>query len=92
MAFRIPLIVKMEMPNPSPLSSNCDVVKVWAGGSNGTPINAVSMPANNVNMSNNIMSTNTDNFINMAMNLGENNKFDDSFVISNKPSEKEEPD
>lgn len=34
MAFRIPLIVKMEMPNPSPLSSNCDVVNIWNGDDN----------------------------------------------------------
>ncbi len=34
MAFRIPLIVKMEMPNPAPWSGNCDVVTIWNG--NGT--------------------------------------------------------
>lgn len=33
LGFKIPLIVKMEMPNPSPLSGNCDVVKIWSGGS-----------------------------------------------------------
>lgn len=32
LGFKIPLIVKMEMPNPSPLSSNCDVVNIWSGG------------------------------------------------------------
>ena len=31
-AFKIPVIVKLEMPNPSPLSSNSDVIKFW--GSN----------------------------------------------------------
>lgn len=31
MAFRIPLIVKMEMPNPAPWSGNCDVVTIWNG-------------------------------------------------------------
>lgn len=31
MAFKIPLIVKMEMPNPEPKSGNCDVVSVWSG-------------------------------------------------------------
>ena len=39
MAFRIPLIVKMEMPDPSPLSSNCDVVKVWNGGKKKKVVN-----------------------------------------------------
>ena len=28
-AFKIPLIIKMEMPNPEPSSSNCDVVSSW---------------------------------------------------------------
>ena len=27
----------MEMPNPSPLSSNCDVVRIWNGSGNGAP-------------------------------------------------------
>lgn len=31
MAFKIPLIVKMEMPNPAPWSGNCDVVTIWNG-------------------------------------------------------------
>ena len=31
LGFKIPIIVKMEMPNPSPLSSNCDVVRIWSG-------------------------------------------------------------
>ena len=31
LGFKIPLIIKMEMPNPAPLSGNCDVVKVWNG-------------------------------------------------------------
>lgn len=28
-AFKIPMIIKMEMPNPAPQSSSCDVVKTW---------------------------------------------------------------
>ena len=28
-AFKIPVIVKLEMPNPSPLSSNSDVIRFW---------------------------------------------------------------
>ena len=53
MAFRIPLIVKMEMPDPSPLSSNCDVVKVWSGGKKKSVVNnstssAVPTPTPNV--------------------------------------------
>ena len=37
LGFKIPIIVKMEMPNPSPLSSNCDVVRIWNGSGNGAP-------------------------------------------------------
>ena len=29
-AFKIPMIVKMEMPNPMPYSSNCDVSACWS--------------------------------------------------------------
>ena len=28
-AFRIPMIVRMQMPNPMPESSNCDIVSTW---------------------------------------------------------------
>ena len=28
-AFKIPMIVKMDMPNPEPYSSNSDVAKIW---------------------------------------------------------------
>ncbi len=28
-AFKIPMIVKLDMPNPMPYSSNCDVSKCW---------------------------------------------------------------
>ena len=45
MAFRIPLIVKMEMPNPAPLSGNCDVVSIWNG--NGIASNNVNNSVNN---------------------------------------------
>ncbi|MDD2377315.1 MAG: ATP-binding protein [Bacilli bacterium] len=29
-AFKVPMIVKMEMPDPEPYSANCDVVQSWA--------------------------------------------------------------
>ena len=29
--FKIPLIVRLEMPNPAPYSGNCDVVNIWDG-------------------------------------------------------------
>ena len=31
MAFTIPLIVKLQMPNPEPKSGNCNVVNIWSG-------------------------------------------------------------
>ena len=35
-AFKIPMIVKMEMPNPMPYSSNCDVSACWKMNGNPT--------------------------------------------------------
>jgi hypothetical protein len=29
-AFKVPSIIKMEMPNPAPSSGNCDVANTWA--------------------------------------------------------------
>lgn len=48
LGFKIPLIVKMEMPNPSPLSSNCDVVNIWSGSSSNEAIQDAN-DVNNVN-------------------------------------------
>ena len=28
-SFKIPMIVKMQMPNPAPSSSSCDVLNTW---------------------------------------------------------------
>ncbi len=30
-AFKIPLLIKMDMPNPTPYSSNCDIINTWKG-------------------------------------------------------------
>ncbi len=37
-AFRIPLIIKMQMPDPMPLSGDADVVTIWNGNSERKPI------------------------------------------------------
>ena len=29
-AFRVPMIIRMDMPNPEPSSSNCDVIDTWS--------------------------------------------------------------
>lgn len=34
LGFKIPLIIKMKMPDPAPLSGNCDVVSIWCGAQN----------------------------------------------------------
>ena len=38
LGFKIPLIVKMEMPDPAPLSGNCDVVTIWNGSGAPAPV------------------------------------------------------
>ncbi len=38
LAFKIPIIIKMEMPDPEPSSGNCNVVKIWNGGENTTSL------------------------------------------------------
>lgn len=30
LGFKIPMIIKLEMPDPSPLSGNCDVLGIWS--------------------------------------------------------------
>ncbi len=43
MAFTIPLIVKLRMPEPEPRSGNCDVVNIWNG--RGGNVNKTVAPA-----------------------------------------------
>jgi hypothetical protein len=33
-AFKVPMIIKMEMPNPAPSSSSCDIVNTWQQATN----------------------------------------------------------
>lgn len=56
MAFKIPLIVRLKMPDPAPKSGNCDVVKIWDGNGNKKadpknpePETKVEMPKQQVN-------------------------------------------
>ena len=39
MAFKIPLICKLQMPDPAPWSGNCDVVTIWNGNNKGASRN-----------------------------------------------------
>ena len=88
LGFKIPLIVKMQMPDPSPLSSNCDVVRIWGGGI-GDKLNNL----NNINNNNNnnislpssqsISNSNSvENLMNMAVMKGMSNPNTSSFVVN----------
>ncbi len=62
MAFRIPLIVKMEMPNPAPWSGNCDVVTIWNGnGTVNSTINEPDVPVREENISSGLNEMNSNN-------------------------------
>ncbi len=61
-AFKIPLIVKLKMPDPMPLSGNCDVVGIWDGHNNWQVQN--NQVNNAVNSSTVKVSTNINNEIN----------------------------
>ena len=47
LGFRIPLIVRMEMPNPAPWSGNANVVEIWKGKSANNVRGASPAPVNN---------------------------------------------
>lgn len=123
LGFKIPLIVKMEMPNPSPLSSNCDVVNIWSGSDNSISVTNPVGPSTNMVAVSDVSvvpeksvssisieipkiesnpteeaqtpvlmvnsdetpvmtnSTGASNNLNSILNIGEEEKFDDSFVI-----------
>lgn len=67
MAFKIPLICKLEMPNPAPWSGNCDVVAVWNGKGNNRPSNTM----NNNNPSSFATSSFSQPVMNTSMGVGE---------------------
>ena len=67
MAFKIPLICKLEMPNPAPWSGNCDVVAVWNGKGNDRPSNTM----NNNNPSSFATSFFSQPVMNTSMGVGE---------------------
>ena len=73
LGFKIPLIIKLEMPNPSPLSGNCDVVSIWSGGSTVVGNDAPVEVGSSLNNSG----------VDISSFLGNNqtDKFDDSFII-----------
>lgn len=53
MAFTIPLIIKLRMPEPEPKSGNCDVVAIWNGrANNSSSVQASTFPQQSVTQSN----------------------------------------
>ena len=95
MAFRIPIIIKMEMPNPAPWSGNCDVVTIWNGSeSNSSSVDVASIMQNNSMAFGDTVNQNAspvsqpavfDSNINLGFVEDTPAKFDDSFVISDQP-------
>lgn len=79
LGFKIPLIVKMKMPNPSPLSSNCDVVSIWGGGkmrSSQASVQGVNLNdfSNSSSLNNNSKSVNSSIFnVNTSSSLENHN-------------------
>ena len=79
LGFKIPLIVKMKMPNPSPLSSNCDVVSIWGGGkmrSSQASVQGVNLNdfSNSSSLNNNSTSVNSSIFnVNTSSSLENHN-------------------
>ena len=95
LGFKIPLIVKMEMPDPSPLSGNCDVVSVWNGD-----VKPQQAPATNPPVNEPVLTPVIQEAKEVVVEIpkvppvmeeeNKEEKFDDSFVIQN-PVEVEEP-
>ena len=85
LGFKIPLIVKMQMPDPSPLSSNCDVVRIWGGGIGDKLNNLNNINNNNISLpsSQSISNSNSvENLMNMAVMKGMSNPNTSSFVVN----------
>ena len=85
LGFKIPLIVKMQMPDPSPLSSNCDVVRIWGSGIGDKLNNLNNINNNNISLpsSQSISNSNSvENLMNMAVMKGMSNPNTSSFVVN----------
>ena len=78
MAFRIPLIVKMEMPNPAPWSGNCDVVSIWNG--NGIASNNVNNSVNNKTEAIPVTTSQTSTAASPVQNINTNIQIDDDIA------------
>lgn len=90
-AFRIPLIVKLEMPNPAPWSGNCDVVTIWSGNKkvntdNNSSVNNVSnnSSVSNISSVENNINTNEQQVVVPQFTSVDIPKFDQNQVSSNQ--------
>ena len=61
LGFRIPLIVRMEMPDPAPLSGNCDVAKIWNGTGGGIAETPAPVQSQTVEQTNQVTQTVNEN-------------------------------
>ena len=88
LGFKIPLIIKMEMPDPAPLSGNCDVAKIWndTNSSAGTGTHTsepVMKPVDNT-----VVELPEVPVIEPSQIKAETpEKFDDSFIVKDVPQE-----
>ena len=88
LGFKIPLIIKMEMPDPAPLSGNCDVAKIWndTNSSAGTGTHTsepVMKPVDNT-----VVELPEVPVIEPSQIKAETpEKFDDSFIVKDVPKE-----
>lgn len=77
MAFKIPLICKLEMPNPAPWSGNCDVVAVWNGNASNRPGNVRTVEMNRPSIPTSMSTMN-----NTMVNSNFNNSFESSPAVN----------
>ena len=61
LGFRIPLIVRMEMPDPAPLSGSCDVAKIWNGTGGGIAETPAPVQSQTVEQANQVTQTVNEN-------------------------------
>ena len=84
-AFKIPLIVKLKMPNPMPMSGNCDVVKIWNGHSNGQVQNNQVNDAPQQPTNNSVNGVNAINQINNITNNVSNERVESNAPVNESP-------
>ena len=94
-AFKIPLIVKLKMPDPMPLSGNCDVVRIWDGHGNGGYVKqeqAPIQPVSDQNMNSMPQNNNIPDISQTGIpEVNVNRDFNQAPVVNNEPSSTIQP-